>query len=53
MGGAAELAQGELVGVAGAGSRITEAVSIHFGISVDNNAAVTLHPGVLVTHDLR
>jgi hypothetical protein len=52
MGGAAELAQGELVGAVGAGYRIGDAVLVHFGISLDNNAAVMFHPGLIVTHDL-
>jgi hypothetical protein len=52
MGGAAELAQGELVGAVGAGYRVSDAILVHFGISLDNNAAVMFHPGVIVTHDL-
>ncbi|HSS03121.1 MAG TPA: transporter [Kofleriaceae bacterium] len=52
MGGAAELAQGELVGAIGAGYRLGDAVLVHFGIGIDNNAAVLFHPGLIVTYDL-
>jgi hypothetical protein len=52
MGGAAELAQGELVGAVGVGYRIADTVLVHFGMSLDNNAAVMFHPGLIVTHDL-
>lgn len=52
MGGIAELAQGELVGTVGAGYRVTDGILLHLGISVDNNAAVLFHPGLIVTHDL-
>jgi hypothetical protein len=51
-GGAAELAQGELVGAVGAGYQIADTVLVHVGISLDNNAAVMFHPGLIVTHDL-
>lgn len=51
-GGTAELAQGELVGAIGAGYRLGDSVLIHLGVSLDNNAAVMVHPGVLVTHNL-
>jgi hypothetical protein len=52
MGGAAELAQGELVAAIGAGYQIADTVLVHLGISLDNNAAVMFHPGLIVTHDL-
>jgi hypothetical protein len=52
MGGSAELAQGEFVGAVGAGYRIADTILVHFGVSLDNNAAVMFHPGLIVTHDL-
>ena len=47
-----EFAGGELVGVLGASYRPARWLSLSLGISLDNNAAVLVHPGVTVYHPL-
>ena len=47
-----EFAGGELVGVLGASYSPAPWLSLSLGISLDNNAAVLVHPGVTVYHPL-
>ena len=52
MGGAAELTGSELVGTLGAGYRVAGWAHVFLNLSIDNNAAVLVHPGFMVWHDL-
>lgn len=52
MGGAAELTGSELVGTLGAGYRVAKWAHVFLNVSIDNNAAVLMHPGFMVWHDL-
>ncbi|MCA9677277.1 MAG: hypothetical protein H6709_10405 [Kofleriaceae bacterium] len=46
-----EVTGAELVGTIGGGYRLTRSVLLSLGVSVDNNAAVLLHPGVTIFSD--
>jgi hypothetical protein len=52
MGGAAELSGSELVATLGAGYRVTPWMHLSLGLSYDNNQAVLIHPGFILSHQL-
>jgi hypothetical protein len=52
LGSAAELAGGELVGTLGVGYRVAPSLLLSVGVSLDNNMAVLIHPGLTFTHQL-
>jgi hypothetical protein len=51
-GAGAELAGGELVGTLGAGFRVVPSLLVSVGLSLDNNQAILIHPGLTFTHQL-
>lgn len=50
MGGAAELTGSELVGTIGAGYKPAAWIHLFLNVSLDNNQAVLIHPGFMLSH---
>ena len=52
MGATAEISGSEVVGTIGGGYKITPWALLSLGVSLDNNVAVLIHPGITLMHQL-